>query len=160
VGGEIVHNLKYAGWPIVAAAMAQRMARLSWPPDVVAERAGLVPVPLTPQRLRERGYNQSIQIATELATFWKVPVHTIVQRTRGTQSQTRLTPGERLRNVAGAFEVIAPRSAVRGKHFVLVDDVITTAATLNSCATALYDAGARIISYVTFGRARAAGDGL
>jgi ComF family protein len=160
VGGDIVHNLKYAGWPIVAAAMAERIARLHWPPDVVAERAGLVPVPLAKGRIRERGYNQSIQIAKELATFWRVPVHDIMRRTRTTQSQTRLTPGERLHNVAGAFEVSAPRSVVRGKHFVLVDDVVTTAATLNSCATALYDAGARIISYVTFGRARAAGDGL
>ena len=82
----------------------------------------------------------------------------VLARKRATESQTRLTPGERLHNVAGAFDVIVPRARLAGQHVVLVDDVITTAATLNACAVALYTGGTRIISYVTFGRARAAGD--
>jgi predicted amidophosphoribosyltransferase len=69
-----------------------------------------------------------------------------------------LTPGERRRNVSGAFRAVAGRCNFRGAHLVLVDDVVTTGATLNECATALHDAGARIISYVTFGRAPALGD--
>jgi len=84
-----------------------------------------------------------------------------VVRTRETSSQTRLTPEERLDNVAGSFSVASERrDALRGAHIILVDDVVTTAATLNTCAKALYDAGARIISYVTFGRAHASGDRL
>ena len=79
-------------------------------------------------------------------------------RQRATETQTRLTPGDRLRNVAGAFATILRREELAGRHVVLVDDVVTTAATLNACATALHSGGARIISYVTFGRARAAGD--
>ncbi len=76
-------------------------------------------------------------------------------RTYGfTASQTRLTPEQRLHNVAGAFRVPADVARLRGLHVLLVDDVVTTAATLNACATALFDGGARIISYVTFGRAR------
>jgi predicted amidophosphoribosyltransferase len=60
-----------------------------------------------------------------------------------------------LRNVAGAFEVAAAaRTRLRGAHVVLVDDVVTTGATLNACAAALISGGARIVSYVTFGRAR------
>jgi predicted amidophosphoribosyltransferase len=64
-----------------------------------------------------------------------------------------------LRNVAGAFDVSASMSArLRGAHLVLVDDVVTTAATLNACAEMLVQRGARILSYVTFGRASSASD--
>ena len=72
-----------------------------------------------------------------------------------------MTPEQRLDNVAGSFCVMAEkRGELRGAHVVLVDDVVTTAATLNTCAKVLYESGARIISYVTFGRAHASGDRL
>lgn len=138
------------------------MARLPWPRDVIDERAALVPVPLAAARKRQRGYNQSALIATELAERWRVPVwEDAVVRTRETSSQTRLTPEERLNNVAGSFCVKPERrNSLRGAHLILVDDVVTTAATLNTCAKVLYEGGARIISYVTFGRAHASGDRL
>jgi len=64
-----------------------------------------------------------------------------------------------VRNVHGAFTAMpAARAVLRGTHVVLVDDVVTTAATLNACAAVLHDAGARIVSYLTFGRAPAIGD--
>lgn len=160
VGASIVYSLKYAGWPAVARGMATHMARMNWPVDVVSERAMLVPVPLALQRLRERGYNQSTILAHELAKFWMVPVGEVLARTRTTQTQTQLTAGERLQNVSGAFAVVVPEEKIAGKHLILVDDVVTTAATLNSCAAALFQSGARTISYVTFGRARIPGDGL
>jgi len=160
VGGDLVHALKYDGWSRVAQGMAERMARLAWPDDVLLERSFVTPVPLAAQRLRERGYNQSEVLATALAAQWKIPIVETLARTRATESQTRLTPGDRLRNVAGAFVAAVPKSTLAGRHVVLVDDVVTTAATLNSCASALYHGGARIISYVTFGRARASGDRL
>jgi ComF family protein len=159
-GGEIVHALKYEGWRAAADGMAQRIARLAWPLDVLEERSALVPVPLSPARLRERGFNQSELIARGLASRWRIPVWAnVVARARNTESQTRLAPGDRLRNVAGAFDVStsAPPS-LRGAHIVLVDDVVTTAATMNACAEALVARGVRIVSYVTFGRARAASD--
>lgn len=155
-----MHALKYGGWTRVAEPMAIRMARTDWPADVVAERTALVPVPLARERARERGYNQSELLARVISDCWRVPVWTdVLERRRKTKTQTRLTPGERLANVAGAFS-IAPGTAgrLRGAHVVLVDDVITTASTLNACGGALYDAGARIISYVTFGRARSNAD--
>lgn len=158
-GRAIVGALKYDGWTATAAGMAERMARLAWPRDVVDERAALVPVPLAPSRLRERGYNQSELLANALATHWKVPVWTAcVERARATSTQTQLTPAERRRNVSGAFRAVPGAVSFRGAHLVLVDDVVTTAATLNECATALHEAGARIVSYVTFGRAPALGD--
>lgn len=154
-----MHALKYGGWWRLADEMAERMGRLSWPDDVVAERAALLPVPLSPRRLRRRGYNQSECLARELARRWQVPLWCgVIDRTHFTSSQTRLTPEQRLDNVAGAFRVVGEGARLRGAHVVLVDDVVTTGATLNACATGLFAAGARIISYVTFGRARLPGD--
>lgn len=159
-GASIVHALKYDGWSAAGHDIAERLARLAWPRDVIAERSMLVPVPLAASRLRERGYNQSERIAVPLGERWHMPVVTdVLLRGRATESQTRLTPGERVRNVAGAFHA-APRAGarLRGAHVIIVDDVVTTGATLNACALALYQSGARIISYVTFGRAPAIGD--
>src|SRR5688572_17064890 len=104
MAGPIVHALKYDGWTAVAGGMAARMARLAWPADVVAERSAVVPVPLAGTRRRERGFNQSELLALELARWWRVPVwSSVIARSRTTTTQTQLTPGERLANVAGAF---------------------------------------------------------
>jgi len=159
---RIVHSLKYEGWSTVADEIAIRMSRLAWPADVIAERTALIPIPLAAARKRQRGYNQSALIARELGVLWRVSVwEDVIARTRETSSQTRLTPEQRLDNVAGSFCVMAEkRGELRGAHVVLVDDVVTTAATLNTCAKVLYESGARIISYVTFGRAHASGDRL
>jgi ComF family protein len=156
---SIVHAFKYRGWPAIARAMARRMGSLAFPDDVVRERSALVPVPLAPARQRERGYNQSAELARALGELWQVPVRDdLIERVRATSTQTRLTPGERHRNVSGAFRARADRASLRGRHFVLVDDVVTTAATLNACAAELHAGGARILSFVTFGRAPAVGD--
>ena len=160
IGLGIVHAVKYGGWHRVGDEMASRMARLDFPADVIDERRALVPVPLSSKRLRERGYNQSELLARSLSRRWRLPVwNEVLTRVRHTETQTRLTPGDRLRNVSGAF--CAPDSAkkmLRGAHVIVVDDVVTTAATLNACAAALCAGGARIVSFVTFGRAPALGD--
>ena len=160
IGLGIVHALKYGGWYRVAPEMALRMARLDWPLDVVEERRAIVPVPLSRKRERQRGFNQSLQLARPLAEAWQIPVWTdVLARTRHTETQTRLTPGDRLRNVSGAFRAASSaRNVLRGAHVVVLDDVVTTAATLNACAAALCDGGARVVSFVTFGRAPALGD--
>jgi ComF family protein len=159
-GAALVHALKYEGWHAVARPMARRMARLDWPRDVVRERTALVPVPLSSTRRRERGYNQAERLANALSAEWGIPVWAdVLERKRDTRSQVRLTPSERASNVSDAFVAAGfARARLRGAHVVLVDDVITTAATINSCAQALADGGARIISCVTFGRAPEPGD--
>ena len=160
VAGRLVHALKYEGWWKVGEAMADRMARLPWPDDVCRERAAVVAVPLAAERLRARGYNQSAVLARGVAAHWRCDVwDDVLVRARATGAQARLTRAERLGNVAGAFLARAEaRSRLRGRHVVLVDDVVTTAATLVACADALVAGGARIVSCVTFGRARAASD--
>jgi len=159
-GAALVHALKYSGWSAVAVSMARQMSRVSFPDDVVRERTALVPLPLSSTRERERGYNQAERLAIALSVHWQLPVwKDVLCRTRHTKSQVRLTPSERTGNVLHAFT--ATQSAVarlRGTHIVLVDDVITTAASLNAAAQALTEGGARIISYVTFGRAPDPGD--
>jgi predicted amidophosphoribosyltransferase len=155
-GADAVHALKYDGWTHAAAAMARRMAALAWPDDVLRERCALVPVPLSAVRRRERGLQPERGARAALAPALGLAVwDDVIVRARATRSQTRLTPGERLANVAGAFGP-APGSGrrLRGTHVVLVDDVVTTAATLNACAAALVAGGARVVSFVTFGRAR------
>lgn len=158
--GAIVHALKYEGWEQVADGMARRMARVSWPADVVAERTALVPIPLARSRERERGFNQSRLLATVVARLWGIPLwDDVLRRSRATRTQTQLTPSERARNVSSAFDIdpgVAAR--LRGTHLVLVDDVITTAATLNAAASVLTERGVRLVSYLTFGRAPDAGD--
>jgi ComF family protein len=160
VGLGIVYALKYQGWHRVAAEMATRMGRLAWPVDVLDERSALVPVPLSAKRQRERGYNQSERLAASLGAQWSLPVRNdVLVRARHTETQTRLTPGERLRNVSGAFRpATSARRTLQGAHVIVVDDVVTTAATLNACAAALCEGGARVVSFVTFGRAPALGD--
>jgi ComF family protein len=156
----ILHALKYDGWSAVADGVGERMARLPWPEDVSGECTALVPVPLAAVRERERGYNQSTLLALAMAPRWGVPVwHDVLTRDRATRTQTRLTPTDRSRNVSRAFQAPAGSTdRLPGAHIMLVDDVVTTAATLNACASALFGAGARIISYVTFGRAPTAAD--
>ena len=159
-GAAMVHALKYEGWHAVARPMARRMARVDWPADVIHERTALVPVPLSRTRRRERGYNQAEHLAHALADEWRLPVWTdVLERPRHTKSQVQLTPLQRASNVSGAFLVPnRARARLRGAHIVLVDDVITTAATMNAAAQALADGGLRILSCVTFGRAPEPGD--
>ena len=155
-----MHALKYGGWPKVADAMGERMARLDWPLDVVEERAAVVPIPLAVVRERERGFNQSALLARAIARKWRVREWPdVLVRSRATATQTRLTPEGRRRNVSGAFGVpLHARRTLVGAHVILVDDVVTTGATAVECASALLDGGARLISLVTFGRAPALGD--
>jgi len=126
-----VHALKYDGWTGIADAMAERMARVDWPRDVIDERTALVPVPLARARLRERGYNQAEFARASARPAARMPVWTdAVTRERRTETQTRLTPSERSANVQHAFRVndAVAVNATRlvGAHLILVDDVLTT----------------------------------
>lgn len=144
----------------MADGMAVRMARSRRELLDGIEEPVFIPVPLAPGRWRERGYNQSELLARGLARRTGGAVRTdVLLRVRETGSQTQLTPGERLVNVYSAFAVPEPRFAgIRGRSLVLVDDVITTGATLNACAGALLDGGASHVRYWTFGRARTGAD--
>jgi ComF family protein len=153
-----VHDFKYGRLPRIADDLAAAMLPLRPRADGASV---LIPIPLAPKRLRERGYNQSEVLARALARAWRIPVHVdALVRTRETPTQTALTPGTRLANVAGAFAVRNAKCGMRNFAFrlssfelILVDDVFTTGATLAEAARALEQAGATRVMGVTFARA-------
>lgn len=104
----------------------------------------LVAMPLHPARLQERGYNQSLQLARSIGRQLDLPVLTLAcQRVRNTSSQSSLPWKQRNKNVRKAFVC---SSEVAGKHIAIVDDVMTSGATLNELASALLNAGATEVS--------------
>ncbi|HEX2188018.1 MAG TPA: ComF family protein [Longimicrobiaceae bacterium] len=152
---KLVHALKYRGWAALAEPLGARMAALPFPWDAEEEARLVVPVPTSPTRVRERGYNQAALLARAFAArTGRTTDPEMLARTRASRTQTALHPEERRANVAGAFAVPERRrSALRGEHVLLVDDVWTTGATAVACAQALLDAGARVVSVATFARA-------
>src|SRR5690606_2502845 len=113
----------------------------------------IVPVPLHPKRLRERGYNQSAFFAEGLSRSMGCPVikHGM-ERCKATESQTHKNRYERYENMLETFEV-RDAKALAGKHVLLVDDVLTTGATLEACASVLSMGGAAKVSAVTIAKA-------
>jgi ComF family protein len=115
----------------------------------------LIPVPLHPKRLRERGFNQALLLSRALEG---IPVEKtrarLLKRVRHTHPQVRLDPEERRQNVRGAFKV-EDRGMVLGKNLLIVDDVFTTGATVNECARVLKEAGAERVSVYTLARVTA-----
>lgn len=148
-----LHQLKYAGERRLAGplgeAIARRWARVGQGTTVV------VPVPVHADRGRQRGYDQAALIADVAATCLGLPCVRALERARATQAQFELGRDERSANVAGAFRVRdRSAAAVAGQWVLLVDDVITTGATLAACGTALEEAGAFAMSAITVARER------
>ena len=146
----VVHHLKYQGLPSLGREAAELIGRcVPRPADAI-----LAPIPLAPRRLRTRGYNQATAIARGLGALWRLPVaETLVARTRDTGTQTALTPEARSQNVAGAFRARRATGKPGEPAVILVDDVLTTGATLCAAAAALADAEWSVIRGVTFARA-------
>ncbi|MCB9080979.1 MAG: ComF family protein [Lewinellaceae bacterium] len=115
----------------------------------------IVPIPLHPRKLRQRGFNQSACFAQGLADSWNLPCALdAVIRTQHTASQTRKSRLARFENVAEAFAIADP-DILRGKHVLLVDDVLTTGATLEACGARILALGADTrLSLATIARAR------
>ena len=145
--------LKFRGQRRVAERLATLMTVPFWC-DI--QRADIVlPMPLHASRQRERGYNQAEVLARAFANLQGLRMRgDLLERTRATEAQTRLSREERRRNVAGAFALTshAAAEAVKGRHILLIDDVTTTGSTLAAAAEPLRAAGATSIWGLTFAR--------
>jgi ComF family protein len=141
---ECLHQLKYGGLRSVGERLGAEVGAAILSEPLFRRADLLMPVPLHPVRMRERGYNQSEIISAGAARLTGLPVATgVMRRVRNTPSQTSLTMRERELNVRGAFAL--KRGAVplvRKKRVILVDDVLTTGATFRACGGVLASAGA------------------
>jgi ComF family protein len=147
---EAIHAFKYEAQPELAPLLARHLVAVyAEPPwsNLPQPITAVVPVPLHPQRLAERGYNQAALLATIFGDAVGLPVQPAwLERTRETRHQVGLGPSERQTNVDGAF---AATEAVMGHHLLLIDDVYTTGATLRACAAAALAAGAAAVYGLT-----------
>jgi competence protein ComFC len=145
----LIHQLKYGKKIPLGRKLAQRLGETIIGSSNYMESDFLVPVPLHKSRYRERGFNQSEIVAEEISkTTGVTSLKNVLKRKKNTKDQTDLSPQEREQNVKGAFVVTEPET-VSGKRIILVDDVITTGATLSECARMLRQAGAERILGMT-----------
>jgi ComF family protein len=152
---DAIHELKYSGRTVLATPLGRLLAEAG--PEVVPVALdewadALVPVPLHPARLAERGFNQAELLLAPCRSAWGLPVlgHALV-RTRATLPQTDLDAEARRANVRDAFRVRRP-AEVAGRRLLLVDDVLTTGATAGSAARALRAAGATAVGVLALAR--------
>lgn len=158
----MIHALKYDRLHRIGNELGRMLA------EAIAKLAGeapremlVIPVPLHRAKHAERGFNQARVLATEALKFlreshpdWKLTLAaSTLMRLRATQSQAGLTPRERRINLRGAFSVSDP-AQVKGRHILLIDDILTTGATARAASKALVDAGAESVWVATLARAR------
>lgn len=144
----LVHELKYRNRKSLARVLGKSLAGLLRNDPSLSRADVLVPIPLHPARLRERGYNQSQLLAQQVSARTGIPTQGALRRVRNTRSQVTLDHAARLKNLKGAF-ALASEAQVTGKTVVLIDDVSTTGATLSVAAEVLKQAGASAVYGLT-----------
>ncbi|EKD67614.1 MAG: phosphoribosyltransferase, partial [uncultured bacterium] len=145
--GKIIHTLKYDVAEDILGSIETIVDRfVSAYTQYIPSVDMILPVPLHKKRFAERGFNQAFLIARILATHTDIPLFSrILIRKRDTPHQAQLDREGRLKNVVDAFSISAPE-AIRGKRILLVDDVYTTGATMQTCAEVILSAGASSVS--------------
>jgi ComF family protein len=150
---EIIHRWKYQGrlslTPLLGRWMSEGLSRF-WEPDSLEL---LIPVPLHTERLRDRGFNQSLLLVRAVSRHTGIPfARALLQKRRATVPQIHLSGRERERAVKGTYEVVR-KDRLKGGSILLVDDVYTTGATVNECARVLVKAGANRVEVLTLAHA-------
>jgi len=136
---SLIHAFKYHGNKGLAESLGMMAARILKDYGFFASIDAIIPVPLHPKKEKKRGYNQSEYIARGFASVYNIPIDkTLLERIIYTDSQTKKTIYDRHVNVENIFSVVTPEQLF-GRHILLIDDVITTGATVSACIEAFAD---------------------
>ncbi len=139
---KLIHLFKYGGLWSLSQPLGKNLGQMLIDLGYAAQIDALLPVPLHNSRQRQRGYNQAEKLASEVGRICQIPVWTdVLFRKRPTQPQAQMNRSQRMRNLLGAFIVEDPIRIIQ-KKLALVDDVLTTGATMSECARTLLDGGA------------------
>jgi len=148
-----IYAFKYGGNLTLGEKLGQLMADHLYPSFRIEDYSLIIPVPLHPRRLRQRGFNQSVILARQIAKRRGVAMDfRALRRIVDTESQAGLKKEERRSNIRKAFDISGPEG-IRGKRILLVDDVYTTGSTLAECARILLKGGADAVGALTLARA-------
>ncbi|MDY5969239.1 MAG: ComF family protein [Bacteroidales bacterium] len=146
---QLIHNIKYRGGRRLAYVMGHRMGKAIAFSGRFGQVDALVPVPLHPRKERRRGYNQSLLLCEGLSDVLKCPIEArSLVRTKNTATQTSMSREERAENMCNVFS-LNRAERLEGRHILLVDDVMTTGATISSCWDALKEVKGIRISIAT-----------
>ncbi len=146
---NIIHHLKYKGRMDLGIKLGGMIAEKLLMNITYTDIDLIIPVPLHRNRERQRGYNQSLCIAKGISATLNLPLNAVsLLRKKATGSQTKKGRYKRFENMKGVF-LTASTAALKGKHILLVDDVMTTGATLEACGIALFGAGIEKLSIAT-----------
>ena len=142
----LIHSLKYHGMPSIGLFIGNLMGKKAVRHGSHPQNTLIVPVPLHPFKLKERGYNQSERLACGFASFTGHAIaETILERTRNTATQTALDGEQRVQNVQGAFRY-SGKESLKGCPVIIIDDVMTTGSTISECTRALREGGAGTVT--------------
>ena len=147
---QIIHSFKYGGRTYCGVSIAEIMFdRLA---GELPETDMVLPIPMFAQKERRRGFNQADVIGSRLADMLNLPYEKhLLKRERDTGAMSRLKQSERAENINGAFGIHpGPASEIKGKRFLLVDDIYTTGSTMDACAGVLKRAGADAVFFIVF----------
>ncbi len=142
---ETLYRFKYGGRRKYAKFFAKMMYHQLKHTSFFHTIHCIIPVPVSKERLKQRGYNQAEEIAKHLSNISKIPYNRdILIRTKHTKPQSGFSPAQRLSNIQGAFQVTRPLPA-QDQNILIIDDIYTTGSTINECARVLKEAGAHYI---------------
>jgi ComF family protein len=147
----MIHKLKYKGKYNIGLRLGEELGVCLDNSSLYSDISMLVPVPLHPAKERMRGYNQSEYIAYGISNIMNLPIEKRnLIRTKYTQTQTRKSTAERWENVKSVFDV-RDKSRLNGEHILLIDDVITTGSTIESCASTILNSCTCKVSIASIG---------
>ena len=150
---QILYEMKYKSHPEIGVVMGRMMAKELMKSGLFEDIDALVPVPLAKKRERERGYNQSLELAKGVSEVTGLPIaNLVIRRTKFVGSQTKRGRWERNENVEHVFELVDDN--ISDQHLLLIDDVVTTGATVIACAKEMQKASNVKISVLALGFAK------